>query len=132
MIGSVPMTGHIPGDGIIVVDTRRRWSEEERQRALEDTKSASVSSVARKHGVAKSLLFRWRKEAGLAAKRRSTVPFVPVRIAAAPAINLPSSEPPASPEPGSIEIELVDGTKLRVNGALKSEVLKHVIAALRG
>lgn len=80
------MSGHIPGDGIIVVDTRRRWSEEERQRALDDTKSASVSSVARKHGVAKSLLFRWRKEAGLTAKRRSIAPFVPVRIAAAPTI----------------------------------------------
>ena len=51
------MSGHIPGDGIIVVDTRRRWSAEERQRALEDTKSASVSSVARKHGVGLSLLF---------------------------------------------------------------------------
>jgi transposase len=126
------MSGHIPGDSIIVVDTRRRWSAEERQRALEDTKSASVSSVARKHGVAKSLLFRWRKEAGLTAKRRSIAPFVPVRIAAAPAINLPSSEPLATSESGSVEIELVDGTKLRVNGALKPEVLKHVIAALRG
>ena len=126
------MSGHISGDGIIVVDTRRRWSEEERQRALEDTKSASVSSVARKHGVAKSLLFRWRKEAGLSAKRRSIAPFVPVRISAAPAINLPSSAPPATPEPGSIEIEFVDGTKLRVNGAVKSEPLRQVIAALRG
>jgi transposase len=125
------MSGHIPGDGIIVVDTRRRWSEEERQCALEDTKSASVSSVARKHGVAKSLLFRWRKEAGLSGKRRSIAPFVPVRIAASPAIGLPSSAPSATPEPGCIEIELVDGTKLRVNGAVKSEVLKHVIAALR-
>ncbi len=125
------MSGHIPGDGIIVVDTRRRWSVEERQRALEDTKSASVSSVARKHGVAKSLLFRWRKEAGLSGKRRSIAPFVPVRISAAPAINLPSSEPPATPEPDSIEIELVDGTKLRVNGAVKSEPLRQIIAALR-
>ena len=126
------MSGHISGDSIIVVDTRRRWSEEERQRALEDTKSASVSSVARKHGVAKSLLFRWRKEAGLSAKRRSIAPFVPVRISAAPAINLPSSASPATPEPGSIEIEFVDGTKLRVNGAVKSEPLRQVIAALRG
>ena len=126
------MSGHISGDGIIVVDTRRRWSEEERQRALEDTKSASVSSVARKHGLAKSLLFRWRKEAGLSGKRRSIAPFVPVRISAAPAVNLPSSEPPATPESGSIEIELVDGTKLRMSGTVKSEALKHVIAALRG
>ncbi len=126
------MSGHISGDDIIVVDTRRRWSEAERQRALEDTKSSSVSSVARKHGVAKSLLFRWRKEAGLSGKRRSLAPFVPVRIAASPAIGLPTSAAAAPSEPGSIEIELADGTKLRMSGTVKSEALKHVIAALRG
>ena len=84
------MSGHISSDKIIVVETRRRWSDEERQLALDDTMTASVSAVARKHGMAKSLLFRWRKEAGLTGKRRQTDEarasrlvdgFVPVRIA---------------------------------------------------
>jgi transposase len=132
MIGSEPMSGHIPGDGVVVVDTRRRWSEEERKRALEDTKSASVSSIARKHGVAKSLLFRWRKEAGLPAKRSSIAPFVPVRVSATPAVSVPSPVPSAPSESCAIEIELEGGTKLRVTGTVKSETLKHVIAALRG
>ena len=126
------MSGHISSDKIVVIETRRRWSDEERRQAVEETQHMAVSAVARKFGMAKSLLFRWRKEAGLATKRRSIAPFVPVRIAAAPAINLPSSEALARPEPGSIEIELVDGTKLRMSGAVKSEALKHVIAALRG
>jgi transposase-like protein len=95
-------------------------------------RSQLLCRLARKHGLAKSLLFRWRKAAGLTAKRRSIAPFVPVRIAAAPTINLPSSEPLATPESGSVHIELVDGTKLRVNGVVKLEVLKHVMAALRG
>jgi transposase len=142
------MSGHISGDSIIVVETRRRWSDEERQRAVDDTKLASVSSVARKHGMAKSLLFRWRKEAGLSrarsngsGKRGQAECFVPVRIATAPASSLPASGlPPSSSAPSTsgpvineadtIEIELVGGIKLRVSGSVKPEALRQVIAAL--
>jgi transposase len=126
------MSGHISSDKIIVVETRRRWSDEERQRALDDTMTASVSAVARKHGMAKSLLFRWRKEAGLTGKRRHVEGFVPVRIAAPPAISLPQLSAAASVthEAGSIEIELVGGTKLRVSGTVRPESLRQVIAAL--
>lgn len=136
LIGSVPMSGHIPGDKIVVIETRRRWSEDERRQAVSETQKMPVSAVARKHGIAKSLLFRWRKEAGLSGKRRSLAPFVPVRIAEPSAMGMPASTPlqgSASPIPDAavIEIELADGTKLRVNGAVKPEVLKHVITALR-
>ena len=137
------MSGHISGDSIIVVETRRRWTDEERQRAVDDTRLASVSSVARKHGMAKSLLFRWRKEAGLSrarsdgsGKRRHVEGFVPVRIATMPETSLPhsSSAPSASApvmhEADTIEIELVGGIKLRVSGTVKSEALRQVIAAL--
>ena len=139
----MPMSGHISGDSIIVVETRRRWTDEERQRAVDDTRLASVSSVARKHGMAKSLLFRWRKEAGLSrarsdgsGKRRHVEGFVPVRIATMPETSLPhsSSAPSASApvmhEADTIEIELVGGIKLRVSGTVKSEALRQVIAAL--
>ena len=148
------MSGHISNDKIIVVETRRRWSDEERQRALDDTMTASVSAVARKHGMAKSLLFRWRKEAGLTGKRGQTddprgsrlvAGFVPVPIAAAsrealaspvPAAKFTGNVPwtsvpvPVLHEAGSIEIELVGGAKLRVNGTVRSEALRQVIAAL--
>lgn len=63
------MSGHISGDKIVVMETRRRWSDEERRQAVGETQSLPVSAVARKHGIAKSLLFRWRKEAGLSGKR---------------------------------------------------------------
>ena len=91
-----------------------------------------VSAVARKHGMAKSLLFRWRKEAGLTGKRRQLEGFVPVHITASPAISLPapSTSAPAAHEAGSIEIELVGGIKLRVSGTVKPEALRQVIAAL--
>ena len=90
MIGSVPMSGHISGDKIVVVETRRRWTDEERQRALNDTVTSSVSLVARKYGIAKSLLFRWRKEAGLSGKRSDvkmpSASFVPVALPAPSAV----------------------------------------------
>jgi transposase len=150
------MSGHISSDRIIVVETRRRWSDDERQRALDDTMTASVSSVARKHGMTKSLLFRWRKEAGLTGKRGQTddpgrsrlvAGFVPVQIAtvnrealasSVPAAkfagNLPlpstSASVPVTHEAGSIEIELVGGIKLRVSGTVRPEALRQVITAL--
>lgn len=135
------MSGHISRDNIVVVETRRRWSDDERRQAVEETLHLPVSAVARRHGMAKSLLFRWRKEAGLPCKRRQTDDprgsrlvegFVPVRIAAAPAISLPlpSVPMPVTHEAGSIEIELVGGIKLRVSGTVRPEALRQVIAAL--
>ena len=128
------MSGHIPGDKIVVIETRRRWSDEERRRAIEETQNLSVSAVARKYGIAKSLLFRWRKEAGLSGKRRSIAPFVPVRIAApsTPPQASASATPETGPDVGTIEIELSDGTRLRLNGAVRPEMLRQVIAVLRG
>jgi transposase len=51
---------------------RRRWSAEQKLRIVEDSlrSSESVSMVARRHGVAPNLLFRWRRlasEGGAAA-----------------------------------------------------------------
>jgi transposase len=127
------MSGHISGDKIVVVETRRRWSADERRGAVEQTQHLPVSAVARKYGVAKSLLFRWRKEAGLSGKRRNVEGFVPVRIATPPVISLPppSAVVPVTHEAGSIEIELAGGSKLRVIGTVKPDALRQVIAALR-
>ena len=124
------MSGHISEGKIVVIETRRRWSNEERQQAVEATRTSSVSAVARKLGMAKSLLFRWRKEAGLTAKRKPIAAFVPVRIAAAPAS--PEASAPPTPDVGTIEIELVGGHKLRLLGAVDTHALKQIIAARRG
>lgn len=42
---------------------RRRWTTEQKLRIIEESylPGASVSEVARRHGVAANLLFRWRK-----------------------------------------------------------------------
>lgn len=45
------------------VERRRRWSLGEKLKAVEESRSLgmTVSYVARKYGIAPSLLFRWRK-----------------------------------------------------------------------
>jgi transposase len=139
------MSGHISKDNIIVVETRRRWTDDERRQAVEETQHLPVLLVARKLGMAKSLLFRWRKEAGLTGKRRQAddprgsrrvAGFVPVQIATAPTVKFagnlssPSKSAPVTPEADSIEIELVGGIKLRVSGTVKPDALRQVVAAL--
>ena len=128
------MSGHISESNFVVIETRRRWSEAERKQAVEATLTSPVSAVARKYGMAKSLLFRWRKEAGVSAKRGPIVPFVPVQIAAP--LSLPSTALQAcglqTIDVRLIEIELAGGTKLRVSEAVKPEALRHIVAALRG
>jgi transposase len=131
------MSGHISGDKIVVVETRRRWTDEERQRALDDTLTASVSLVARKHGIAKSLLFRWRKEAGLSGKRgdvkKPSASFVPVALPAPPAVaETARSCSSRALDHSLIEIELAGGHRVRVSGTVETEALRRVIAVLEG
>jgi transposase len=131
------MSRHISGDKIVVVETRRRWSIEERREAVNETLTASVSSVARKRGIAKSLLFRWRREAGLLGKRsgakKPAPSFVPVALPAS-ALRAASSEPASMHVPacGVIEIELAGGRRLRLSGPVDAETLRRVIAVLDG
>lgn len=44
-------------------ERRRRWTADEKLRIVEETLEAgeSVSAVARRHGVAPNLLYRWRR-----------------------------------------------------------------------
>lgn len=107
---------------VVVAETRRRWSAAERQVIVEETKGASVSSVARRHGVAASLVFRWRREAGVAGKRggrKAGARFVPVVVR-------------AGGDGSVIEIDLAGGHKLRVTGTVETDALRRVIAALEG
>ena len=70
---AVPMSGHDEEKRYAVVaEMRRRWTAEQRQQIVAETEAASVSSVARKHGLAVSLVFRWRREAGLPGKRSAS------------------------------------------------------------
>lgn len=130
-ICAVPMSGYNQEKSFVVVaETRRKWSAAERKQIVAETEAASVSSVARKHGAATSLVFRWRREAGLAGKkspRKPAAAFVPVALPA-----LIHAAPAQGIDRGMIEIELAGGWRIRVTGPVEPEGLRRVIAVLEG
>ncbi|WP_165491064.1 IS66-like element accessory protein TnpA [Lichenihabitans psoromatis] len=89
---------------------------------------ATVSMVARRHGIHSSLLFRWRRNAraGERAVTSSSAPpsFMPVALPAP--VDLPRHTS------GTIKIDLAGGHRLRVEGPVDLIVLRSVIDALVG
>jgi transposase len=121
----------------VVAETRRRWTAEERRQIVAESGTAPVSVVARRYGVAVSLVFRWRRQAGLPGKRaevkKAGAEFVPVMLAALPAPVAPLETPRAqAPDRGLIEIELAGGRRVRLSGPVDVQALKRVIAVLEG
>lgn len=116
---------------VVVATTRRSWSRAEKAAILAETmeSSATISTVARKHGIHSSLLFRWRRlaQGGVSASSAATPAppsFIPLALPA----------PPAAPQskPGVIEIELAGGHRVRAEGACDPALLRDVLAALAG
>ncbi len=115
-------------------ERRRRWSEEEKARLVAESwePGAVVAHVARRHGVAESCLYTWRKqmagERAPAVARASELPrMIPV------AIDEPDPAPPV-PERCSTSravIVLADGTRLEIDAAYPAEALRTLIATLR-
>jgi transposase len=129
----------------IVADTRRRWSDDEKEAIVAEAAfpGANVSAVARRHGIKPSLLFRWRRKAREGGRSRRSAPaFLPVAIAAAPqesdvpVEDAPVNEPPQSDAPAHcsdanrIEIELGKGWRVRVGADVDMGTLKRIIALL--
>jgi transposase len=61
--GPIQSSGLERGEMLIGVQRRRRWTFMEKLRAAQEASApgTTVSSVARKYGMAPSQLFRWRK-----------------------------------------------------------------------
>lgn len=115
----------------IVAETRRKWSRAEKSAVVAETAGSSVSSVARRHGIASSLVFRWRRELGAGgkkAKRQAGTAFVHVALPALSAAPVST----AVPGGGLIEIELSGGRRVRVDASVDMKALARVIAVLDG
>ena len=98
---------------------RRRFSLEEKQAILRAAAEpgATVSEVSRQYGVGRSVIHNWRRQEAVAVLG-ATVRFTPVAVSA------------QRPGGGTIEIELADGVRLRVDPAVEEEALKRVLRAL--
>jgi len=118
---------------VVEVGRRRRWSLAEKLRIVEESLAAprQVSATARRHGVSRSLLMRWRK-AYLAGGRHPKAPgFLPVTVAPSPAPAAASSTTaPTSTDSGRMEIVLANGRRIVVGADVDGDTLARVAAAL--
>ncbi|MDA9391198.1 hypothetical protein WN73_10945 [Bradyrhizobium sp. CCBAU 45394] len=115
-----------------VVDTgrRRRWSEDEKLKiVLESLQSPrQVAATARRYGVSRSLLLRWRRSFRPEPKDAADQPgFVPAVVVAESG---PMPCPVAPPSGGLIEIEFAAGARMRITGTVDAAALKAAVAAL--
>ena len=114
---------------------RRRWSAEEKAALVAEASrpGMSLSLVARRYAIARSVLLRWRRQHGDPAPRSG---FVAVRVAPAPA-TLPAAPSPrraaregSSSGAGLMEIALGSGMVIRFGGDVDVGVLARVVEAL--
>jgi len=123
---------------VLGAERRRRWSDDEKVRLVEETLQAgeTVCGVARRHGVAHSLLFTWRRQARQGRLGGDAgAALVPVEITAGPIpVSTSESQPASSPQRakiGIIEIELGEGCRVRVDRDVDVEALQRVLELLR-
>ena len=136
---------------------RRRWTAEEKRRIVEETRApgSSVPVVARRHDINANLLFKWKRleEAGAPDRPFLEGPeFVPIGVVGraddgGPTLlaGLPgmaenerrngAGEPRRASglesRAGVIEIDLPDGTRLRVDAFVDGRALARVLGALK-
>ena len=121
---------------ITSVERRRRWSSAEKERLVAASlePGAAVSALAREAGLHPTQLYRWRRQ--LCAPQEATPRFAPVRVISEPAApGLPASRAssmssPANAPMGVIEIELANGTRLRITGAVDAVTVSAAVGAL--
>ena len=121
------------------LERRRRWSQDDKARIVEETlgPGAKVTDVARRNGVAASVVFTWRRQARTVEKVGPC--FAPVQIVLAE----PSAEEakPLSKDDrrlqqvpaarnGLIEIDLGNRRRIRVDAQVDPEALARVLDVL--
>ena len=121
------------------LERRRRWSQDDKARIVEETLAlgAKVTEVARRNGVAASVVFTWRRQARTV--ERVGPCFAPVQIAAA--VTGEDNAKPQSKDDrrmrslstarnGLIEIDLGNRRRVRVDAQVDPEALARVLDVL--
>src|ERR1700694_4985938 len=118
------------------VERRRRWSQDDKMRIVEETlvPGAKVTEVARRNGIAASVVFTWRRQARTVEKVGPR--FAPVQIAAAErgeqaAKVVPEADRRVRPVPvartGLIEIDFGNRGRVRVDAQVDADALARVL-----
>lgn len=115
---------------IILGRERRRWPLEVKRAIVAETvASGEVSSVARRHGAAPSMVFAWRKQLGAPPLRQGRASTEAEASAASPDFALVSlsGSPTAS---GAIEVEIGREIRMRMTGCVDPALAAAVAKAL--
>ncbi len=109
---------------------RRTFSEEEKHRIIGEASQPGVtlSQVARRYGIDRRVLFRWKEALRPRPDQAPALPvFAPVQITDAPSV-----EPTAAPSTPGIEIELIGGRRVRFERDADPEMIRRTVALLEG
>jgi len=120
------------------VERRRQWSSEQKTRIVEETlvPGAKISEVARRHGIATSLIFTWRRRARAGELTAVAPRFAAVRIAGPTPVaenSKSSCDEPSQSWPGAvgrsglIEIIVGGGHRIRVDASFDAGALARVL-----
>jgi transposase len=123
------------------IERRRRWPDDEKMRIIEETfaPGAKVSEIAHRHGVGRSVLFAWRRQARSGEFGGSAAPrLVPVKVDVSRSTVGMQSPPASAPRParsaekrsGLIEIDLGSGKCVRVDANVDADALGRVLDVL--
>ena len=112
---------------VLGTERRRRWSLQDKLQIVEETlqPGVKVSEVARRHGLAPSVVFTWRRLAREGRLGDAGPTFMPVEITPVPA-QVPSAASPPR-RIGLIEIVLGRGRRIRVDREVDAEALRRVL-----
>ena len=109
---------------------RRKWSDDEKRMICAQTRvsGVSVSQVARRYDVNANQVFNWLKEARFADVEppEAGAVFLPVEITEPPHLAVLRD----STEPGTLEIDLCSGHRLRITGTYDGDALARLIRGL--
>lgn len=109
---------------------RRDWSDEEKVRIVEESLRGfrQGSVTARRYGLSRSLLTRWRREyrSGLLNVSASTG-FVPLAISPPPPASFEIASPPLPEDDRMIEIGLPNGRRLTIPASLDPTILARLL-----
>ena len=117
-----------------VTDTgrRRRWTDAEKLRIVEESYSAPrmAAATARRHAISRSLLTRWRREArqGRLSAPESAMHFAPVAITANADRRAETERGDA--RSGRFEIILQNGRRLLADASLDASALTRLVQIL--
>ncbi len=102
---------------IVETGRRRRWSEAEKLRIVEESEAGrrQMSATARRHGISRTLLMSWRRarEEGRLGDE-GPVTFTPLVLSPEPAVAAPVTGAKPRQRGGRIEIALSNGRRLIV------------------